>query len=326
MVARLRETAENAEASPDLRAWAVQRLAALAAEVDDEGVPLVPHADPDRWWGLATVTEGAESVRDPSAPIALSGSGLDALLDCPLQWFLDHEVGAAEPRASATRFGSVIHAVAEHVAKGTVPAELDAMDAVVDHVWRELRFDAGWQSVTERAEARAALSRFLRYHLARARSLVGTERYVQAVVDVPVDAGQEQVALRGYIDRVEADEAGRLVPVDLKTSRRPPGPKEIPEYSQLGVYQLLLREEGAEVGGAALLQLRISDSKAPSDAKEQFQPSLPDAPDTWIEIKLGEAAATVRAETFVARPGQPCRNCSFAASCPTKAQGGQVIA
>ena len=33
------------------------------------------------------------------------------------------------------------------------------------------------------------------------------------------------------------------------------------------------------------------------------------------------AAATVRAEEFVARPGQHCDRCSFKAICPDKAAG-----
>ena len=59
------------------------------------------------------------------------------------------------------------------------------MDAEVDRVWSELRFEAGWQSESERREARAALARFLGYHLRADRELVGTETRVGAQVEVP---------------------------------------------------------------------------------------------------------------------------------------------
>ena len=119
------------------------------------------------------------------------------------------------------------------------------MDAEVDRVWSELRFEAGWQSESERREARAALARFLGYHLRADRELVDTETRVGAEVVVPTpDGGDETVRLSGFIDRVERDAQGRLVPIDLKNMRNPVAHKDIPEHGQLGVYQLLLREGG----------------------------------------------------------------------------------
>ena len=100
-------------------------------------------------------------MRAADLPISLSGSGLDSILGCPLKWFLEHEVRAETPRGTATSFGSVVHAVADFVAKGDIAETLEDMDAEVDRVWSELRFEAGWQSESERREARAALARFL---------------------------------------------------------------------------------------------------------------------------------------------------------------------
>jgi RecB family exonuclease len=283
-------------------------------------------------------------VRDPATPVSLSGSGLDGILGCPLKWFLEHEVRAETPRGTATSFGSVVHAVADFVAKGEVPETLEDMDAEVDRVWSELRFEAGWQSESERREARAALARFLGYHLRADRELVGTETRVGAEVDVPTpDGGTETVRLSGFIDRVERDAEGRLVPIDLKNMRYPVAQKDIPEHGQLGVYQLLLREggmraaeesaeeaaqepvPGVEVGGAALVQLRVDAGKASGDPKVQFQEALgPDEP-TWVEVKLGEAAHILRTEAFVATPGPGCSYCAYKTACPAKIQGEQVL-
>ncbi len=161
LVAELRAVAMDPAASPALRRAAQERLALMAAERDDDGEPLVPLADPSTWWGIRDRTESLRPVRPPDLPVSLSGSGLDGLLGCPLKWFLEHEVRAETPRGTATSFGSVVHAVADFVAKGDVPEVLDDMDAEVDRVWSELRFEAGWQSESERREARAALARFL---------------------------------------------------------------------------------------------------------------------------------------------------------------------
>ena len=277
LVAELRLVAMDPASSDALREAAVERLAVLAAQRDPDGEPLVPLADPARWWGLLDPTVSDRPVRDPEAPVSLSGSGLDSILGCPLKWFLEHEVRAETPRGTATSFGSVVHAVADFVAKGDIPETLEDMDAEVDRVWSELRFEAGWQSESERREARAALARFLGYHLRADRELVGTETRVGAEVVVPTpDGGTETVRLSGFIDRVERDGQGRLVPIDLKNMRYPVAQKDIPEHGQLGVYQLLLREGGmatadperadepaaaVEVGGAALVQLRVDAGK-----------------------------------------------------------------
>jgi ATP-dependent exoDNAse (exonuclease V) beta subunit len=340
LVAELRATAMDVSSSAFLREAATQRLAVLAAQRDDDGEPLVPLADPSTWWGLREQTASQRSVRDPERPISLSGSGLDGILGCPLKWFLEHEANAETARGTATSFGSIVHAVADFVAKGEVAASLADMDAEVDRVWSELRFEARWQSESERREARRALARFLGYHERADRELVGTETSVAAEVLVPGPDGQEQtVRLRGFIDRVERDAQGRLVPIDLKNMRRPFADKEIPEHGQLGVYQLLIREGGladggrgeadppaeqVPVGGAALVQLRVDAAKDSTDPKVQFQEALGADEPTWVEVKLGEAAHILRTEAFAATVGPGCRYCAYRSTCPAKPEGEQV--
>jgi superfamily I DNA/RNA helicase/RecB family exonuclease len=337
LVAELRRVAAEPSTSHTLRAAAVERLAMLASQRDDAGEPLVPLADPSRWWGVADLTRSERPVRDPQQPLSLSGSGLDSIVGCPLKWFLENEVHAETPRGSATAFGSVIHAVADFVAKGDVPAVLEDMDAAVERIWGELRFEAPWQSESERREARAALQRFLGYHQRADRELVGSESRVVAEVDVPRPTGAtETVRLSGYVDRVERDADGRLVPIDLKNMRRPVADKDIPEHGQLGVYQLLLRAGGlrdddgepmpVEVGGAALVQLRVDAAKAsPNEPKVQFQAALEPQQPTWVEVRLGEAAEILRTERFQAAPGAGCRYCAYRSSCPAQPEGEQVV-
>ena len=336
LVGELRATVQDDAASPSLRRAAAARLALLAAERDADGETLVPLADPDHWWGSRESTQGVRPMRDPAEPISLSGSGLDSILACSLHWFLDHEVHAETQRGTASAFGSVVHAVADFVAKGQVPADLDLMDAEVDRVWSELRFEARWQSEAERREAREALRRFLGYHQRGARELVSTEARVGTIVEVPTPDGVDAVKLTGFIDRVERDEAGRLVPIDLKNMRRGVPEADVPEHGQLGVYQLILREGGlsqvdepdrpVDVGGAALVQLRLPESKSEAAvAKEQFQPALADERPTWVEVRLGQAAHVVRTEKVLAAPGGHCRYCHFASTCPAQPEGAQVV-
>lgn len=330
LVARLRAIVEDPQQPIDRRTAAVQRLAVLAGLRDATGQPLVPAADPARWWGVREPTSGPRPVRDPQAPLHLSGSGLDSILDCPLHWFLDREVRAETPRGTATAFGSIVHAVADFVAKDEIPPDLGAMVAEVDRIWPAVAFEAGWQSVAEKREARDALARFLAYHLAQDRALVATEAAVRTELEVPLpDGGTDRIALSGFIDRVERADDGGLVAIDLKNMRTPVPAAEVPDHGQLGVYQLVLREAGvgdgpSPVAGAALVQLRVPAGKDSPMPKIQEQGSIGADRPSWVEQRLGAAAAVVRGEEFPAIPGGHCRYCAFTRICPTTTDGGQV--
>ena len=326
LVARLRAAAEDAGASPGLRRAAVERLAALADEQDDLGGALAPAADPSRWWGTLPLTEGIGPLRPDSTPIPLSGSALESLLVCPLRWFLEKEAHADVERPSATAFGSIVHAVAEYVAKGEIPPVLDDADAVVDRVWRDLRFDAPWQAEGERREARAAIERFLTYHLSSPRALDGIERELRAEIEVPGPDGRVHVVrLRGFMDRIEREADGSLVPIDLKNMRRPTEARELPSHAQLGIYQVLIREAGEQPGGAALIQLRVSPKGEPTAPVVQAQEPLPAERPTWIDLDLGRGAGIIRDEAFEARTNKRCRYCAYRITCPTQPAGEQVI-
>ena len=326
LVARLRSTLADPAASAALRDAAARQLAALASATADDGAALVPLAHPQAWWGLRARTSRQEPVRDPERAVSLSGSRLEGLLACPLKWFLEHDVHADVQRGAATKFGSVVHAVADFVAKGEVPPDLEAMDDLVDRIWSEMRFEAAWQSAAERADARAALARFLDYHLRADRELVSTEAHVNAQIEVPLPGGGvAPVRLSGYLDRIERDADGGLVAIDFKNMRNGIPEKDVPEHAQLGVYQRILRANGETVSGAALVQLRLAESRGSDAPKVQMQSALPDEEPTWIDIELGAGAAILHAEGFTARRGPACRYCSYQRVCPSQAEGTGVV-
>ena len=134
------------------------------------------------------------------------------------------------------------------------------------------------------------------------------------------------VRLHGYADRLELDEDGRVVVVDLKTSKYMPYDKDVEAHSQLGLYQLAVDHGAADElvgrsaasGGAELVQLRTGDVLP--KIQHQSRPADDDAP-RLVEEQLMVAAAVLRSEEFVARPGPHCRRCPFQAICPDKAAG-----
>jgi superfamily I DNA/RNA helicase/RecB family exonuclease len=328
VVSELRRVAAEPTASPALRRAAAARLAGLAEETVG-GRPLAPAADPVTWWGLRSRTTSQTPVRPVDAPLHISASALGAILDCPMRWFLSREAAGEAARSSSLGFGSVIHALAEHLSRGDDVHDSD-VHALLDSVWNRLDFESPWIADRERAEAERALDRFLRWHAGRPdRTFVASEVPFSVEVDV---GGGERALLSGRIDRVERDSEGRVVVVDFKTSRNAPTETSLPANPQLGLYQLAVESGGLDnvcggatrSGGAELVQLRLDVAGMP---KVQAQAPQPPDDDGYkpVDLQLASAAEVVRSERFVATPNALCRMCDFAAQCPTRRRSGAVL-
>ncbi len=327
VLAELRCIAETTD-DPQVRLVAARAIARLAV-AGASGHRGLDCAHPDAWWGVRAVTASPTPVRPSGEPIELSGSGLEALLSCPLRWFLAREAGAEAPHTPAQGFGKLLHALAESVASGDCAPDPVELDAHVDRVWHSLAFPAPWISVREREEAAAAVRRFVAWHGARrGRRLVAAEEQFQ--VEVPV-AG-DRVVLRGRLDRVELDASGHVVVVDLKSGRRVPTRAQVERHPQLGTYQLAVRHGGisgvgpdGEPGGAELVHLRAAPPGG-SDGLPRVQHQDPGAARAAVEPQLELAVRTVRDEAFLATPGEVCRHCDFSACCPARPEGLTLLA
>ncbi|MET8644314.1 ATP-dependent DNA helicase [Streptomyces sp. NPDC004675] len=333
LVAELRATTVDPRASDTLREAAARRLARLAALTDDDGRPLVPSAHPYRWWGMWDPTRSKVPLRDRDQPVVLSGSALDQLANtCALQWFLGREVKADAPATAAQGFGNVVHVLADEVASGRTPADLNVLLERLDSVWNALAFDAPWKSDQEKANARVALERFLQWHVMdrAGRTPVASEHDF----DITLEEGDYQVRIRGSMDRVEADSEGRAYVVDFKTGKQAPSAAEVARHPQLAVYQLAVREGAVdeafgglrpEPGGAELVQLRQGAArKDGGDTVPKVQTQEPPAGE-WVGELLATAAGKVLDERFSPTTGQHCTHCAFRASCSARPEGRNVV-
>ncbi len=333
LVAELRATTVDPRVSDTLRQAAARRLARLAALADEDGRPLVPSAHPYRWWGMFEPTESKVPLRNRDQPVALSGSALDQLANtCALQWFLGREVKADAPATAAQGFGNVVHVLADEVASGRTPADLDVLMERLDSVWNALAFDAPWKSEQEKQHARVALERFLQWHVMdrTGRTAVASEHDF----DVTLGAGDYEVRIRGSMDRVEADGEGRAYVVDFKTGKQAPSSAEVARHPQLAVYQLAVREGAVdeafdgvrpEPGGAELVQLRQGAAKRDGgDTLPKVQAQEP-LEGEWVGELLANAAGKVLDERFTPSTGQHCAHCAFQASCSARPEGRHVV-
>ncbi|MGC9544468.1 ATP-dependent helicase [Streptomyces sp. UG1] len=336
LVAELRATTVDPRVSDALRQAAARRLAKLAALADEDGRPLVPAAHPYRWWGMFEPTESKVPLRDRDQPVVLSGSALDQLANtCALQWFLGREVKADAPATAAQGFGNVVHVLADEVASGHTPADLAVLMERLDSVWNALAFDAPWKSAQEKANARVALERFLKWHVMdrAGRTPVASEHDF----DVTLEAGDFEVRIRGQMDRVEADGDGRAYVVDFKTGKQAPSAAEVARHPQLAVYQLAVREGAVdeafdgvrpEPGGAELVHLRQGAAKRDGGEtlpKVQGQEPLDGPEGEWVGDLLATAAGKVLDERFTPNAGQHCTHCAFRASCSARPEGRHVV-
>jgi RecB family exonuclease len=137
------------------------------------------------------------------------------------------------------------------------------------------------------------------------------------------------VLLNGYADRLEVDADGRVVVVDLKTTKDKPTGPQLQRHVQLGVYQyavdhgavdLLAPDGHGESGGAELVHLGLPDGDA---AVVQQQPAYDDDGDerATLRAQMERASSLVRAETFPAVAGDHCRDCDFKPMCPIQGSG-----
>ncbi|MEV0457840.1 ATP-dependent DNA helicase [Catellatospora methionotrophica] len=309
LVAELRSAVTGPD--PVRRHAAARELARLAAAG-------VPGAHPDSWWGLPELSDDGP-LHGADEPVRVTPSTMESALRCGLRWLLERHGGAAASTA-AQGVGNLVHAAA-------MLADEAMSDPAVLVEYVAARFDAielaaSWLAGRERDRSAEMLAKLTRWLAENPRRLVAIEREFTVRLDAepPID-------LVGRVDRLEVDDQGRLVVIDLKTGKTTTATREeLPEHPQLGAYQVAVEAgafpEGDESGGAALVQLGTTHR----DAKEQVQEAIGENADPqWAHAMVHRTAATMAASTFVAKINDKCRVCPVKSSCPVSGKGRQVV-
>jgi superfamily I DNA/RNA helicase/RecB family exonuclease len=315
LVAELRAVVSDAKQVDTRRRAAATELARLATAG-------VRGADPDSWWGLAGLSDPSPLAADGAA-VRVSPSAVDRFIGCELRWLME-AVGARGSEQAAQSVGTALHAVAASAVTDGVedPAELgERLEAALD------RLDLGgaWTTRRERARARDMLGTFLRWERSsRARYVLVDVEVPFSVTVPPATDGGHPATLTGRIDRLERDDEGRLVVVDLKTGRSKPRDGELARHPQLGSYQLAVAEGAfgaAEPGGGLLVNLGTA---AERNRTQEQPPLAQDTDPEWARIQIQDAAAGMGGDVFHAKPGLFCRVCATRSSCPATDTGRQV--
>ena len=312
VVGRLRGVvcAPQGTVSDAVRGCAATQLARLAAAG-------VPGADPAGWHGMTPVstTEPMWSREDHENHIVtLTPSSLQTLTDCPLRWLAERH-GGTDAHDLRSTVGSVLHALVAE------PAGSESqLLAALERAWQHLPFESRWYSANELNRHRAMIQAFLAWRSQTRGELteVGVEVDVDGVLD---GRGGASVRLRGRVDRIERDAAGRLVIVDVKTGKTPVSKDDAQRHAQLAAYQLAVAEglvaHGDEPGGARLLYLGKTGSAGATEREQD--PLTPQARDEWRNL-IREAAEATAGPQFVARVNDGCTHCPLRPSCPAHAE------
>lgn len=308
LVGRLRAVVCAPDGAVDeaARACAATQLARLAGAG-------VPGADPAHWQDR-TEPSTAEPLWSGADHVStLSPSTLQTLADCPLRWLLERH-GGSDSRDVRSAVGSLVHALVSDSAKSE-----SQLLAELESVWAGMPFESQWYADNELARHGAMLSAFAQWRQA------SRDQYTEVGTEVAVDGMVAPgVRVRGRIDRLERDNAGRLVIVDVKTGKSPASKDDAQRHAQLAMYQLAVAEgalpDGDEPGGGLLV---YPGKATASGVTERHQDALTEDTAAQWRDTVTEAAAATQGPTFVARANDGCGHCPVRAICPAQNPEGR---
>lgn len=277
----------SAPRPPTLRALTAELRAAVRQEQDtpqraaaarllhrftQSTVP-VAGADPSTWWGLLPLSS-TDPVLDPEAPVPLSPSRLETIQRSPLDWYVS-TARAEEATDPSRSVGTLVHSIAEQHPEATGTQLI----AEVRRRWPEMGLPQTWESDLLRERAEGMVTKFAEYVIAARKDEHRRLELVEGAFQVLVRGRARDALLRGRVDRLEVDDQGRFVVVDLKTGTSAPSKEAVPEHPQLLAYQAAL----AAGAGAAMVQ-EAQDRAAQQD---QHEPSAPSAAVEPLELAEG---------------------------------------
>ncbi len=309
VVGRLRSVVCAAAGSVDdaERACAAAQLARLAAAG-------VHGADPASWYAARGLSSNEPLWKTGDHVATLSPSTLQMLADCPLRWLLERH-GGSRGRDVRSTLGSLVHALVSESGK----SESQLLNEL-EKIWDKLPFDAQWYADNEQARHLEMLATFLRWRTNTRPYLteIGTEVDVDGQIGEP-DGDEPAVRVRGRLDRLERDAEGRLVVVDIKTSKSPVTKDDAQNHAQLAMYQLAvaagLLAEGDTPGGGRLVYLGKTSG---GGATERHQDALtPQGRAEW-QAQVHQAAAATQGPEFTARINDGCAHCPVRTMCPAQ--------
>jgi DNA helicase-2/ATP-dependent DNA helicase PcrA len=240
-------------------------------------------------------------------PLMLSYGQINDYLDCPAKYRYGHVVRIPTPVSHAMVYGRALHAAAQAFHRRQLagkPMATEELHAALDTAWESVGFLTREHEEARRAAAHQAIERFWDDQQRDPARPVAVER------DFTVAFGPDR--LRGRYDRIDRDDAGRVVITDYKSSDvrdLATANRRARESLQLSIYALAHEaESGSLPDELALhfLESGIVGRSAPSEKRLEK-----------AQERLNHAAEGIRANRFAATPSAlRCGYCPFREICP----------
>ncbi|HEX7171524.1 MAG TPA: ATP-dependent DNA helicase [Candidatus Limnocylindria bacterium] len=244
-------------------------------------------------------------------PLMLSYGQIHDYLECPARYRYGHVVRIPTPASHQMVYGKALHAAAQAYHRrqlaGRTMAEAE-LHAALDSAWESVGFLTREHEEARRAAAHAAVTRFWEDQQRDPARPTAVEH------EFTVGFGRDR--LRGRYDRVDRDEAGRVVITDYKSSDvrdLATANRRARESLQLSIYALAHEaQRGTLPDELALhfLESGIVGRVAPSERQL-----------TKAHDQISQAAEGIRAGQFAPTPSpMRCGYCPFREICPDAAR------
>ena len=244
-------------------------------------------------------------------PLMLSYGQVHDYLDCPARYRYGHVVRIPTPASHQMVYGKALHAAAQAYHRRQLagrPMAEEELHAALDAAWESVGFLTREHEEARRAAAHEAVTRFWADQQRDPARPIGVEQ------EFTVGFGRDR--LRGRYDRVDRDDAGRIVITDYKSSDvrdLATANRRARESLQLSIYALAHEaQHGSLPDELALhfLESGIVGRVAPSERQL-----------TKAHDQISQAAEGIRAGQFAPTPSpMRCGYCPFREICPDAAR------
>ncbi|MDY3048931.1 MAG: PD-(D/E)XK nuclease family protein [Rothia sp. (in: high G+C Gram-positive bacteria)] len=278
LVAELRQWSEAQHLSP-LKADAAARLLHQLADPQQTAGRVLAGAHPSSWWGLLPLSSDQPTFNQED-PIPLSPSQLEKIHRSPLDWFVS--AARAEAATDASRsLGTLVHSICEDFPEADGITLLGELEKRLPQLGLAQTWEG--QQQVERAERMLLkFADYVRELKEKGRTLLGVEGSFSVLIPGPA----RDALLSGRVDRVEMDQLGRLVIIDIKTGKSKPRKADLEQHPQLAAYQLAL-EAGASEQIRADLQAQQSAAQKEARSNPPRFESLQELSGGALLLQLG---------------------------------------
>jgi len=247
-------------------------------------------------------------------PASLSPSRVASFTDCALAFRFAAIDRLPEAPSVAASTGTLVHAALERLFAKVAPPErtVEAGLAQLALAWEALSGTADFAGLGLDDAGRSALVDDAAGLVRRYFALEDPTRVRAIGLELKLEARLGRLRLRGVIDRLDLDGAGRLVVTDYKTGRAPGPAFENARLAGVQFYAFLCEQVfGQRPAAVQLLHLRepVAIVSVPTAQSARGFRSRTSA--VWAAVERACAR-----EDFRPRPSALCGYCSFKAWCP----------